>query len=135
MSQIRSDGAQACVPIRVEFSDPTEFLDDLRARGPNLEPLVRVTFRKSSDPGGAPITHLTLLASYLRHIDSGEPSSVVEVVELARFVGSVWAAGIDDPESAQARRQADQLRAALTTAIEELGYRVGGGTYLAAPSR
>ncbi|MGD9892258.1 MAG: hypothetical protein AB7G34_17025 [Hyphomicrobiales bacterium] len=118
-------------PIRLLFSSHEEFIEELRQRGPNLEPIVRVTFRKSPDSGGVPLTHLTLLATYLRRVDDGTgPAAVVTVVQLAEYPGSLW---IDptDQDSRRCQERADLLRAAVVRAVGELGLRVGGGAYLA----
>ena len=125
---------RACVPeaearcpahvVRIAFSNPGEFLAELRQRGPNLEPLVRVTFRWTADASGAPISHVTLLASYLRQV--GE---VVTVVQLVRYVGAVWS-GAADEASQRYVDEAQQWRALLTRAAEELGFEVGTGAYV-----
>jgi hypothetical protein len=116
-------------PIRLLFSSDDEFIQELRERGPNVEPLVRVTF-KTADASGAPLTHLTLLATFLRAIDDGtHRAQVVTVVQLAEYLGSLW---IDPTDEASQRCQerAEHLRAAVVRAVEELGLRVGGGAYL-----
>ena len=116
-------------PLRLLFSSHEEFPEELRARGPNLEPVVRVTFRKSADASGAPLTHLTLLATYLRRVgdDPGGPV-VVAVVQLAEYLGSVW---IDptDQESRRCQQRAAQSREAVVRAAQELGLTVGAGAY------
>jgi hypothetical protein len=91
--------------------------------------VVRVTFRKSADASGAPLTHLTLLATYLRRVgdDPGGPV-VVAVVQLAEYLGSVW---IDptDQESRRCQQRAAQSREAVVRAAQELGLTVGAGAY------
>jgi hypothetical protein len=117
-------------PVRLLFSAHAEFIEELRQRGPNLEPVVRVTFRRSADGSGAPLTHLTLLATYLRLLDGGAgPAPVVAVVQLAEYLGSVW---VDptDRESRRCQQRAEHLRAAVVRAAEDLGLRVAGGAYL-----
>ncbi len=117
-------------PVRLLFSSHDEFLDELRERGPNLEPVVRVTFRKTAAASGAPLTHLTLLATYLRLIHDGAgPAPVVAMVQLSEYLGSVW---IDptDQESRRCHQRAEHLRAAVVRAVEDAGLRVGAGAYL-----
>jgi hypothetical protein len=118
-------------PARVLFSSHEEFLEELRERGPNLEPLVRVTFRKIADGSGAPLAHLSLLATYLRRVDGGtSPVAVVTVVRLSEHLGSIW---IDptDQDSRRCQQRAGQLRAAVVRAATDLGLRVAGGAYAA----
>ena len=117
-------------PVRLVFSSHEEFIQELRERGPNLEPLVRVTFRKTADGSGAPLTHLTLLATYLRRLDDGAGSPVVVVVvQLAEYLGSLWIEPTDE-DSRRCLQRGEHLRADVVRAAEELGLRVGGGTYL-----
>ncbi|GEM_PF-6310341 len=110
--------------VRIAFSNPGEFLAELRQRGPNLEPIVRVTFRWTADANGAPISHLTLLASYLRQV-----GDVVTVVQLARYVGAVWS-GAADQASQRSVDGAQKWRALLCREAEELGFEVGAGAYV-----
>jgi hypothetical protein len=119
-------------PLRLLFSSHEDFLQELRERGPNLEPVVRVTFRKSADTSGAPLTHLTLLAAYLRGVGGGPGCPVaVAVVQLAEYLGSMW---IDptDHESRRCQQRAEQLREAVVRAAQELGLNVGAGAYATA---
>lgn len=116
-------------PLRLLFSSHEEFIEELRERGPNLEPVVRVTFRKSADTSGAPLTHLTLLATYLRLVHDGA-APVVAVVQLSEYLGAVW---IDptDQESRRCQQRAEHLRAAVVRAVEDTGLRAGAGAYVA----
>lgn len=115
-------------PLRLSFSNHTEFLAEVAERGPNLEAVIRVTFRKTADPSGASIVHLTLLATYLRSLDEGQPVPTIVVVQLAEPIGSIWS-GLANEESERTRRHAEELRGQVVAAIEALGYRVGGGAY------
>lgn len=126
----RRRGPQA---LRLLFSGHEEFLSELRERGPNLEPLVRVTVRRTPDASGAPFVHLTLIATYLRRVDEAGPAPVVAVVRLAEYVGAVWP-GLPDEESRESRARAEALRATVARAAGELGYRVGAGVYATAGS-
>jgi hypothetical protein len=120
----------ACPPVvRVRFTRHTEFIQELRERAPNVEPVVRVAFRKTADGSAAPLTHVTLLATYLRRLDDGTgPATVLAMVRLAEYLGSVW---IDptDQESRRCRERAELARAAVVRAAEGLGLRVGDGAY------
>ena len=116
-------------PVRLLFSNHEEFIEELRERGPNLEPLIRVTFRRTAAGGGMPLTHLTLLATYLRRVDGGGPAAVMAVVQLAEYLGSLC---IDpsDPDSRRCQARAEQRRDAVVSAAEGLGLRVAAGAYL-----
>src|SRR5437868_4790688 len=48
-------GVSDARPLVVHFSNPEEFLAELRSRGPNLEPVVQITFRWTRDESGAPL--------------------------------------------------------------------------------
>jgi hypothetical protein len=116
--------------VRLLFGSHDEFVRELRERGPNLEPVVRVTFRRTADASGGPLTHLTLLASYLRLVDDGNHSvPVVVVVQLAEYLGSLWIDHTDEA-SRRCRERAEHLRTAVVRVAEELGLGVGAGAYL-----
>ena len=127
-------GAHDVRPLVVHFSNPEEFLAELRERGPNLEPVVRITFRWTRDESGAPLVHLTLLANYLRRLGDDPATGVVSIVHLGRYVGAVWEEGRDEV-SDRCRAEADRLRSELTQAAEALGLRVGAGTYFTGRER
>jgi hypothetical protein len=113
-------------PIRLLLSDHEEFLAELRERGPNVEPIVRVTVRRTPDASGAQFLRLTLLATYLRRIDEAGPAPVLAVVRLAAYVGAIWP-GLPDAESRETHARVEELRATLERAVGELGYRAGAG--------
>src|SRR5262245_12694443 len=92
-----SSGVYGARPLAVHFSNPDEFLAELRAREPNLEPVVRITFRWTRDESGAPLVHLTVFANYLRRLgDDPGGGVVVSIVHLGRYVGAVWEEGRDE---------------------------------------
>jgi hypothetical protein len=117
-------------PLRLLFSSHDAFIEELRERGPNLEPMVRVTYRKRADGSGAPLTHLTLLATYLRRVDDGTGATpVIIVVQLAEYLGSLWI-DLSDHDSQRCQQRAEHLRTTVVRAAEELGLRIGAGAYL-----
>ena len=116
--------------IRLQFSSHEEFLSELRERGPNLEPVVRVTLRHSPDASGAPFLHLTVLATYLRRIDEVGPVPVVAVAQLAEYVGTILP-GLPDEESRETRARADELRATVARVAGALGHATAAGAYAA----
>jgi len=84
------------VPIRLLFSCHEEVIDELRERGPNLEPVVCVTFRKTADASGVPLAHLTLLATHLRLVHHGTgPALVVVIVRFSEHLGATWTDSTD----------------------------------------
>ena len=123
-------GVQGAPCVVVTFSRADEFIQELRDRGPNVEPMVRLTFRWTRDESGAPLTHLTLLANYLRRLD-GE---VVSIVHLGQYVGAVWEEGRDE-RSERYRAEADRLRTLIAQAAGVLGLEVRGGTYFTGRER
>jgi hypothetical protein len=110
--------------IRVTFSSPDEFLQELLARGPNVEPVLRATLRWSPDPQGAPFHDVTVVATYLRRV----AADLVAVTELRHYVGAVWT-GLDDPGSRRCRAGARALLAVLDSAARDLGLNRADGVY------
>jgi hypothetical protein len=114
---------------RGQRSRHAAFAREPGVRAPNPEPVVRVTFRTTADRSGAPLTHLTLLATSLRRVgDGSHPAAVVTAVRLAEDLGAVRI----DPavqESRRGRARAELARAAVVRAAQDLGLRVGGGAY------
>ncbi len=117
---VRSGGT-----IMVAFSNPDEFLEELRDRAPNVEPVLRLTFRWTPDQSGAPLSGLWLVANYLRRVDPG----TLAIVRLDHFVGDVWQ-DIPDAGSEHTRQRAEQLRNKVRQAAEAQGLEVRGGAHL-----
>jgi hypothetical protein len=114
--------------LKVAFSEPGEFLAELRARPPDVEPVVRITGLWQST-AHYPLSHLFVLASYVR-AEGGVP----RLVELRRLMGQVFAAdrtGHGDPSGAIER--AETLRDELRAEVGRLGLEVAGGEYTEAP--
>jgi hypothetical protein len=116
--------------VRVAFSSPDEFLHELLARGPNVEPVLRTTLRWQRDSDGAPLHHLSVVATYLRRI----ACDVVAVTELQHYVGPVWSR-LDDPASERCRASAQALLAVLESASRDLGVARAPGVYHAQPDQ
>jgi hypothetical protein len=113
--------------LRLAFSSPDEFLEELASRGPNLEPVLRVTFRWTRDADGAPVRDLCLVAGYLRRVADG----LVAVTTLRHPLGAVWEDGADSRSRAVQERTA-RLRTRLERAAAALGLEVAPGAYGAA---
>jgi hypothetical protein len=114
--------------LKVAFSQPDEFLDELRARPPDVEPVVRITglWRSTAH---YPLQHLYVVATYLRAA-GGTP----RVVELRHYLGQVFAGdpgGHGDPGNARVR--AERMRQELAREVERLGLTVAGGEYTEGP--
>ena len=111
--------------VRVKFTNPDEFIEEVRERGPNVEPVLRATFRRTPDETGAPFHHLSVVATYLRRI----AADIVAVIELRRYVGPVWS-GVDDQESRRRCERAGQVLRAIENASRAAGYTPAAGIYL-----
>jgi hypothetical protein len=111
--------------VLVAFSNPDEFAEELNARGPNVEPVLRLTFRWAADRDGGPLTDLWVAASYLRRLDAG----ALAIVRLSHYVGAVWNER-DDAPSRRVRERADQVRASIRRAAEAVGIEVRAGGHL-----
>ena len=113
----------------VAFSSPDEFLAELRDRGPNVDGVLRLTFRWHPDAAGAPVTDLWVVANYLRRLDP----ATLAVVRLDHYVGGVWQ-GIDDRASELNRKRAEHVRTRIGEEAQRLGIEVRAGTHTGAPS-
>src|SRR5947209_8536241 len=107
----------ATLLVSVRFSRPREFVTELQARGPTLEPLVRLSLvgRTRRSRHGTPLSaqDLSVHASYLRQ--TGE---VVQLVTLACAVGAWW--GIPG-QDAQTQQRLDQVLELVRAAAESAG--------------
>lgn len=106
--------------MTLRFNAVDEFLDELRAAGPNVEPVLRLTTRFRRN-GGVPIVGLAVLASYLREV-----SGQVLCVSLVAEVGSQFPGGPMDNDTAVRRDHVyEQLREAATS----LSLEIRAGSY------
>lgn len=108
--------------MQIRFTDPCEFLRELRERGPDVEPVVRVTkLLRAYDQ--LPLARLFVVASYLRAAE--HRGDTVLLVVLERFVGDVW------PGHAERNRQilarADTLVSLVAEMTARAAYRPTGG--------
>jgi uncharacterized protein YndB with AHSA1/START domain len=110
--------------LLVRFSSPSEFAAELRARGPNVEPVVRLTYRWAAGAGGLPVRHLSVVAGYVRRLAGG----TVVVQELVHHAGDVWP-GIATAGSERARARAEEAHEVVARTARELGLEVSAGTY------
>jgi hypothetical protein len=110
--------------LRARFTSPAEFVAELRRLPPDLEPVVRLTYRWTADPEGLPIRHLSVVAGYVRH--TGRGSFVLE--ELVHYAGQVWP-GLDHEGSERTKERARRAHEAVEQAARELGLDVCAGVY------
>lgn len=110
--------------IRVTFGDPDEFVQEIKERGPNVEPVVRATLRWTPDASGAPFHHLSLVVTYLRRL----PDGVLTLAELRYDIGPVWS-GLDHAESRLHRERARQTLAMIDEATRAAGATPARGVY------
>jgi hypothetical protein len=110
------------------FSQPEEFLDELRELGPNLEPVVRLT-REYRMTRIAPIENLFVVATYLRQVNGH-----VLIVTLRTYVGQVVRTH-EDPGTEKVHERARELMDRIGQAARAQGYTVRAGCYLQEESR
>ena len=110
--------------VLVSFNNAEEFLSELRDHPPNVDGVLRLTFRWHADESGAPLHDLWVVANYLRRLDAG----ALAIVRLQQYAGGVWHS-VPDPESDRCRARAERLRASIQAAAEARGIEVRAGTY------
>ena len=116
--------AQRHQVLRVHFTSAQEFVCELKAAGPDVEPVVRLTFRSRRDPEGPPRRHLSVVAGYLRQARPG----VLVLYELVHYAGEVWD-GLDESLSAQTFARASRAYDAVARAADEQSIRRAAGVY------
>ncbi len=106
----------------VNFNDAGKFLDELAARPPDVERVVRVTqvLRSTAHP---PLHHLLVVAGYLRRTNG-----VLQLVELNTFCGQVWPGGPTHPGDDVAARAQDLVKR-VEVGVRERGCGPAPGVY------
>ena len=115
--------------MRVRFNNPEEFLAELAAAPPNVEPVVRIT-RRYTQAGDSPIQWLSVVATYVRILNPdaiGHSEPAYAVVELVKVIGDLWPHGMG--QTAQHQATAEALMTRLTAAAEAAGCQVRAGVY------
>ena len=115
--------------VRVQFGNVGAFCQELAARGPNVEPVVRICQQvkqgHSDNLGPLPIEHVFGHVSFLHRA-----ADVLQVTVLHLYVGQRWAYTDDTPDRAQVRVRIDELYDRVRSTCESLGYTlVDGSTY------
>jgi len=102
----------------LRFSDPEEFVSELRQAPPNAEPVLRLSARRSLDPTTGAFTHVAVIATYLRVLPDG-PDPKVVVVALDCYQGEDWGDGFEGSRATGGR--ADKVLTRLRSAPGKLG--------------
>ncbi|HET7771522.1 MAG TPA: hypothetical protein VFN74_22310 [Chloroflexota bacterium] len=111
----------------ISFTNPDDFLAELRDRGPNVDGVLRLTFRWHPD-AALPVTDLWVVANYLLRLDP----ATLAVVRLDHYIGAVWQ-DIDDRASQLNRERANQLKTRIDEEARALGIEVRAGTLTRPP--
>ena len=112
--------------MKVRFTDPEEFLTELRQAPPDAEPVLRATIRHQTDQQTGAFRHLTVVVTYVRLLPgSAEPMPVV--VALESYQGEDWGPGFEG--SQQTRQRAAELLDRLSRTARECGLEYRAGIY------
>jgi hypothetical protein len=115
--------------VGVQFGNLETFCDELAARGPNVEPVVRICQQlrqaQSDTLGPLPIQDVFGHVSFLRRT-----ADVLQVTTLHLYLGQRWAYPDATPDRAEVQARIDQLYDRIRGACQSLGYTlVDGSTY------
>jgi len=115
--------------VTIQFGNLESFCEELAARGPNLEPVVRICQQvragESHTHGPLPIEHVFGHVSYLRLT-----AEVLQIVTLHLYLGQRWIYADRTPDRAEVQARVDELYERIRTASETLGLAlVDGSTY------
>ena len=120
---------QSTFVVRVQFGNLETFCAELAARGPNLEPVVRICqqVRRGQDDtrGPLPVEHVFGHVTYVRRT-----ADVLQLTMLHLFLGQRWAYADAMPDRAEVQARIDQLYDRIRDVCQRLGYTlVDGSTY------
>ena len=121
--------------ITIQFGDLDTFCEELTARGPNVESLVRICQQVRSGEnqthGPLPIEHVFGHVSYLRRT-----AEVLHVITLHLYVGQRWMYADQTPDRAEVRARIDELYDRIRTTCDTLGLTlVDGSAYQEPPAK
>jgi hypothetical protein len=116
--------------VTIQFGNLDTFCDELAARGPNIEPVVRICQQvrrgESDSHGPLPIEHVFGHVSYLRRT-----ADVLQVSVLHLYLGQRWAYADQTPDRAEVKVRLDEVYDRVRERCATLGYAlVDGSTYL-----
>ena len=113
--------------VGVRFGNLETFCDELAARGPNVEPVVRICQQlrqgQSEDLGPLPLQDVFGHVSYLRHT-----AEVLQVTVLHLYLGQRWAYPDATPDRAEVQARIDQLYDRIRGVCQTLGYTLVDGS-------
>lgn len=105
--------------VTTRFGNLDSFFDELTARGPNIEPIVRICQRlrtgHSNEHGLLPIEHVFGHVSYLRRM-----ADVLHVTVLHLYLGQRWIYADETPYRAEVRARVDELYERVRSVCQRL---------------
>jgi hypothetical protein len=94
--------------VKVQFGNLDTFCDELAARGPNVEPVVRICQQvrnaQSDTHGPLPIEHVFGHVSFLRRTPA-----LLQVTVLHLYLGQRWVYADNTPDRAEVRARIDDF--------------------------
>jgi hypothetical protein len=105
--------------VTVQFSTVEEFLDELKADDPNIEPIIRLTkvFQSSQT---LPIQHITVEAAILR-----DTPPIVQCIKMIAHCGDRY----DSESASPSMKRAETIQGQIQDAAVRLNLEVRGGMY------
>ncbi len=105
--------------VKVQFGNLDTFCEELAARGPNVEPVVRICQQvrqgQSERHGPLPIEHLFGRVSFLRRT-----GHLLQVTVLHLYLGQRWVYPDETPDRAEVRRRIDDFYDRIRSVCETL---------------
>jgi len=114
--------------IKIWFSDPDEFTDELGKDPPNISKVLRLTkvFKHSET---LPLQNVSVKATFMRHKWLSETVAVLERVELKSPCGQIHDYGREDEVSKRVLDLAERIQGKIETTAKSLGVEVRAGIY------
>jgi hypothetical protein len=106
--------------VTVHFSTVEEFLEEIRAGRPNIEPIVRATKMFEQSKQFPPLQYVSVVATALRHTPP-----IVQLIKLVRYCGDYHGKGFSDGTI----KKADAELTMIEQGAGELNLEVRAGIY------